>query len=94
MDGRQLNVTMAISREEAVKMKTAKEEKRKVDKRNIYLAKEGTMDLQSSESKVLSKSELVKRQRAASEKKAKLANPNYFVSKTRLYQKFGHLSFF
>lgn len=75
---------MAISREEAVKIKAANDEKRKVDKRNLYLAKEGTMDLQSQESKMLSKSELVKRQRAASEKKAKLANPNYFVSKTRL----------
>ena len=84
MDGRQLNVTIAISREEAVKMKTANDEKRKVDKRNLFLAKEGTMDLQSQEAKLLSKSELVKRQRAASEKKAKLANPNYFVSKTRL----------
>ena len=84
MDGRQLNVTMAISREEAVKIKTTNDEKRKVDKRNLYLAKEGTMDLQSTESKMLSKSELVKRQRAASEKKAKLANPNYFISKTRL----------
>ena len=75
---------MAISREEAVKIKTANDEKRKVDKRNLFLAKEGTMDLQSQEAKLLSKSELVKRQRAASEKKAKLANPNYFVSKTRL----------
>ena len=84
MDGRQLNVTMAISREEAVKIKTTNDEKRKVDKRNLYLAKEGAMDLQSSESKMLSKSELVKRRRAASEKKAKLANPNYFISKTRL----------
>ena len=84
LDGRQLNVTMAISREEAVKVKASNDEKRKVDKRNLHLAKEGTMDLQSQESKLLSKSELVKRQRAASEKKAKLANPNYFVSKTRL----------
>ena len=84
MDGRQLNVTMAVSREEAVKMKTTNDEKRKIDKRNLYLAKEGTMDLQSPETKLLTKSELVKRQRAASEKKAKLANPNYFVSKTRL----------
>ena len=84
MDGRKLNVTMAISREEAVKIKTTSDEKKKVDKRNLYLAKEGTMDLQSQEAKLLSKSELVKRQRAASEKKAKLANPNYFVSKTRV----------
>ena len=75
---------MAISREDAVKIKATNDEKRKVDKRNLYLAKEGTMDLQSQESKMLTKSELVKRQRAASEKKAKLANPNYFVSKTRL----------
>jgi len=84
LDGRQLNVTMAVSREEAVRIKSSNDEKRKVDKRNLYLAKEGTMDLQSQESKKLSKSELVKRQRATAEKKAKLANPNYFVSKTRL----------
>ena len=84
LDGRQLNITVAISREEAVKIKTTSDEKKKVDKRNLYLAKEGTIDLQSQEAKLLSKSELVKRQRAASEKKAKLANPNYFVSKTRV----------
>ena len=42
------------------------------------------MDLQSVNAKKLSKPELVKRQRAAVEKKAKLANPNYFVSKTRI----------
>jgi len=42
------------------------------------------MDLQSVHAKKLSKPELVKRQRAAAEKKAKLANPNYFVSKTRI----------
>ena len=84
MDGRKLNVTIAVSREDAAKINTTKDDKRKVDKRNLFLAKEGTMDLQSPDSKILSKSELMKRQRAASEKKVKLANPNYFVSKTRV----------
>ncbi|XP_065897360.1 RNA-binding protein 28-like [Dysidea avara] len=83
LDGRQLNVILALSREEASKIKSTDDSK-KVDKRNLYLAKEGTMDLQSVNAKKLSKPELVKRQRAAVEKKAKLANPNYFVSKTRI----------
>lgn len=83
LDGRQLNVTLALSREEAGKIKS-NDDRKKVDKRNLYLAKEGTMDLQSASAKKLSKQELVKRQRAAAEKKAKLANPNYFVSKTRI----------
>jgi len=83
LDGRQLSVTLALSREEASKIKS-NDDRKKLDKRNLYLSKEGTMDLQSVIAKKLSKPELVKRQRAAAEKKAKLANPNYFVSKTRI----------
>jgi len=54
------------------------------DKRNLYLGKEGAIYPDSEAAKSLSKTELAKRLKAEQEKKRKLKNSNYFVSKTRL----------
>lgn len=62
--------------------KESKKEPR--DKRNLYLAREGVITAGSEAAKHLSKADLQKREKAETEKKAKLKNPNYFVSTTRL----------
>ena len=81
-----LNVTKAVTRgktTELAKEKKAEGNKQVKDKRNLYLAKEGLILPGSTAAEGLSKSDLLKRQKAEAEKKAKLENPNYFVSTTR-----------
>jgi nucleolar protein 4 len=56
-----------------------KKKREKEDKRNLYLAKEGLVIADD-----ISKEDKEKRDRAWAEKKAKLANPNFYISKTRL----------
>ena len=87
LDNFTLNVTKAVTRGKATEL--AKERKRTggnkqvKDKRNLYLAKEGLILPGSTAAQELSKSDIVKRQKAEAEKKAKLENPNCFVSTTR-----------
>ena len=68
---------------ELAKEKKVEGKKVNKDKRNLYLAKEGLILAASSAAQGLSKGDLLKRQNAEKEKKAKLADPNYFVSPTR-----------
>ncbi|XP_078364761.1 RNA-binding protein 28-like isoform X2 [Oculina patagonica] len=87
LDNFTLNVTKAVTRGKAAEL--AKEKKiegnrEARDNRNLYLAKEGLILSGSTAAQGLSKADLLKRQKAEKEKKAKLENPNYFVSKTRL----------
>ncbi|XP_068722511.1 RNA-binding protein 28-like [Montipora capricornis] len=87
LDNFKLNITKAVTRGKAAELaKEKKVEGKKVnkDKRNLYLAKEGLILAGSSAAQGLSKGDLLKRQNAEKEKKAKLADPNYFVSPTRL----------
>ena len=87
LDNFTLNVTKAVTRGKAAEL--AKERKmdgnrgESKDKRNLYLAKEGLVMPGSEAAQDLSKADLLKRQKAEAEKKAKLENPNYFVSTTR-----------
>lgn len=79
-------MTKAVTKGKAAEL--AKEKKTEgnretKDKRNLYLAKEGLILQGSAAAKGLSKGDLLKRQKAEAEKKAKLENLNYFVSKTR-----------
>ena len=50
----------------------------------MHLAKEGLIDEKSTAGQSMSKSDMLKRRRLEMEKKTKLANPNFFVSPTRL----------
>lgn len=48
------------------------------------MAKEGLVDEKSEAAEGMSKTDMAKRRRLEMEKKTKLANPNFFVSSTRL----------
>ncbi|KJE97589.1 hypothetical protein CAOG_09091 [Capsaspora owczarzaki ATCC 30864] len=89
LDGRTLSVALAVERNEAKQLMDSNTKKREAaskltDKRNLYLAREGTIDPNSEIALTLSKTDLAKRAKAEQEKRAKLKNPNYFVSTTRL----------
>eukprot|EP00457_Paulinella_chromatophora_P002099 gb/GEZN01002103.1/.p1 GENE.gb/GEZN01002103.1/~~gb/GEZN01002103.1/.p1 ORF type:complete len:832 (+),score=143.65 gb/GEZN01002103.1/:137-2497(+) len=81
--GRQLIVTLAVDRDEAAKL-TDQGVKRRADKRNLYLAREGLINEDSVAAEEMSKGDLAKRTKAQTEKREKLKNPNYVVSRTRL----------
>ena len=86
LDNFKLNVTKAVTRGKAAELAKEKKldgTKDTRDKRNLYLAKEGLITPGSEAAQGLSKADLVKRQKAEAEKKAKLENPNNFVSTTR-----------
>ncbi|KAG2531723.1 hypothetical protein JM18_000958 [Phytophthora kernoviae] len=87
LDGRQLVVTRAVSKTDAGKLADSNaRERRRLDKRNMYLAYEGTLNVNkmTDEELELPKMDIDKRRRAIREKKAKLQNPMYFVSPMRL----------
>jgi nucleolar protein 4 len=89
--GRPVSIALAVSKDEAAKMmqKEAKHwkgnmNKEERDKRNLYLAKEGQVHENSPAAVGVSKSDMEKRKRGDAERQARLKNPNYFISKTRL----------
>eukprot|EP01125_Pyxidicula_operculata_P005241 TRINITY_DN1893_c0_g1_i4.p1 TRINITY_DN1893_c0_g1~~TRINITY_DN1893_c0_g1_i4.p1 ORF type:complete len:476 (+),score=134.90 TRINITY_DN1893_c0_g1_i4:27-1430(+) len=86
VDGRRLIVAPAVPKEKAVEIdKKKKEEKQKSeDKRNLHLAEVGVIKPDSEEGQELPVDDRNKRATAWKEKKIKLANPNFHVSKTRL----------
>lgn len=86
IDGRSVQVTLAISRSEANTLTEEKKVKQRAeDKRNLYLIKEGVIFPDSEAAKSMTPSELSRRQTSYSERKRLLAtNPNLFISKTRL----------
>ncbi|RLN91969.1 hypothetical protein BBJ28_00015724 [Nothophytophthora sp. Chile5] len=87
LDGRELAVTRAVSKTDAEQLADANaRERRQLDKRNLYLAYEGTLNVNKmAEAELeLPKVDIEKRRRAIREKKAKLQNPLYFVSPMRL----------
>ena len=84
LDGRSIVVSKAVTRgkmNEIERQKTA--EKQETDKRNLYLALEGVITRKTPGAENLSESDLKHLEKALAEKKAKLKNPQYFVSKTR-----------
>ncbi|ETV93320.1 hypothetical protein, variant 4 [Aphanomyces invadans] len=87
VDGRLLSVTRAVAKHDADRLTEENSAKRKaVDKRNMYLAYEGTINVnKAAESELaLPKMDIEKRRRAIKEKKEKLKNPLFFISPTRL----------
>ncbi|XP_062860354.1 RNA-binding protein 28 isoform X2 [Trichomycterus rosablanca] len=83
VDGRKLNIMLAVSKEDAVKLKT-KEVKTHKGSRNLYLAREGLIRAGTKAAEGVSDSDMAKRTRFEELKRAKLKNVNVFVSRTRL----------
>lgn len=86
IDGRSIEVSLAISRSEATQVSQERRvKKRQEDKRNLYLMREGVIFPDSEAAKNMSPTELSRRQKSFSERKRLLAlNPNLFIAKTRL----------
>lgn len=87
LDGRQLILSRAVSKVDAEHLADANaRERRHLDKRNLYLAHEGTLNVNkiTDAELELPKMDIDKRRRAIREKKLKLQNPMYFVSPLRL----------
>eukprot|EP00002_Diphylleia_rotans_P037542 TRINITY_DN8399_c0_g4_i2.p1 TRINITY_DN8399_c0_g4~~TRINITY_DN8399_c0_g4_i2.p1 ORF type:complete len:786 (+),score=168.60 TRINITY_DN8399_c0_g4_i2:33-2390(+) len=82
--GRPLLVSGAVDKKTAATIVEQRKEKKDRDKRNLYLAKEGEIDLNSPAANQLSDMDIELRKRLMEEKNRKLKNPNFFVSKTRL----------
>ncbi|KAL2093703.1 hypothetical protein ACEWY4_011015 [Coilia grayii] len=83
VDGRQLNVVAAVSREDAVKLKD-KKPKVQTGSRNLYLAREGLIRAGTKAAEGVPETDMVKRARFEDLKRAKLRDIGVFVSKTRL----------
>ncbi|XP_060596942.1 RNA-binding protein 28-like [Ruditapes philippinarum] len=85
LDGRELIVTVAVSRENAASLtENNKKEKEKKDNRNLYLAREGLVRAGTQQAEGLSKIDLDKRQKVEELKRQKLKNLNIFISPLRL----------
>ncbi|KAG3108504.1 hypothetical protein PI125_g11777 [Phytophthora idaei] len=87
LDGRQLILSRAVSKTDAEHLADSNaRERRRLDKRNLYLAYEGTLNVNKMADAELElpKMDIDKRRRAIREKKLKLQNPMYFVSPMRL----------
>ena len=81
MNGRKLIINIAINKNKAKQIEIKNLENK--DKRNLYLAKEGIM-LNEQEMNNMDKKELNQRINLWKNKKLKLENPNFHISKTRL----------
>ncbi|KAI0300568.1 hypothetical protein B0F90DRAFT_1668364 [Multifurca ochricompacta] len=86
LHGRTLDVVRAVTREEAGKLKEAGEKaRRKADKRNMYLLREGVILPNTSATETLSSADVQKRVDSYNARRALLgSNPSLYVSKTRL----------
>ncbi|CAI9565840.1 unnamed protein product [Staurois parvus] len=80
--GRKLMVDLAVSREEAGKLR--QKVKKPTGTRNLYLAREGLIRAGTNAAEGLSAEDLAKRARFEEIKRQKLKSQNIFVSKTRL----------
>lgn len=85
LKGRQLHILPALKKEEMENLRTSDQKHNKIkDKRNIYLMDEGAVQPGTPAAHGLSKLDIKRREDAEREKRAKLKNPNYIVSSTRL----------
>ncbi|TBU55534.1 RNA-binding domain-containing protein [Dichomitus squalens] len=86
LHGRTLDVSRAVTRDEASKLKEAGERQReKADKRNLYLLREGIILPNSPAAELLPPAEVEKRTQSFNARRALLrSNPSLFVSRTRL----------
>ncbi|KAJ8262127.1 hypothetical protein GJAV_G00162570 [Gymnothorax javanicus] len=83
VDGRKLNVVLAVSRVEAVKLKD-KKVKVQTGTRNLYLAREGMIRAGTKAAEGVPAADLARRARFEELKRVKLRDINVFVSRTRL----------
>ncbi|KAK2956246.1 putative RNA-binding protein [Blattamonas nauphoetae] len=91
INGRELDVTPAVKREKA---QTLKQERKKIgfggegkreDKRNLYLAMEGTIEQGSAAAEGMTELDWKKRNKIIEDKRKRLqSNPDTFISTTRL----------
>ncbi|XP_059150152.1 RNA-binding protein 28-like [Physella acuta] len=85
LGGRQIVVTMAVSRQQAGDLIQNKEkEKEKKDSRNLYLAREGMIREGTEAAKDVPVADLIKRAKIIAANRTKLKDQNIFVSSTRL----------
>ncbi|DBA82043.1 TPA: hypothetical protein ACH3X1_007738 [Trebouxia sp. C0004] len=83
--GRTVEVDLALSQDDARNLASGgRATAAGKDNRNLYLAKEGTIEEGSAAWDSLSVTDRTKRKRAAEEKNTKLRSPNFSVSRTRL----------
>ncbi|KAL0051511.1 hypothetical protein WJX82_008930 [Trebouxia sp. C0006] len=83
--GRPVEVDLALSQDDARNLASGgRSTAAGKDNRNLYLAKEGTIEEGSAAWDSLSVTDRTKRKRAAEEKNTKLRSPNFSVSRTRL----------
>ena len=83
LDNRQLNIVRAVDKRQASQYSAASAHK--LDKRNLYLAREGViLPSSAGAAAVMNEDELKRRERYYREKKRKLDNPNFMVSRVRL----------
>ncbi|XP_044102453.1 RNA-binding protein 28 [Neovison vison] len=83
LDGRQLRVDLAVTRDEAAKLQT-KKVKKPTGTRNLYLAREGLIRAGTKAAEGVSAADMAKRERFELLKHQKLKDQNIFVSLTRL----------
>ncbi|CEP19046.1 hypothetical protein [Parasitella parasitica] len=86
LHGRVLDVTLAVDRTQAKQIKDDNlSQKRREDKRNLYLMREGVVFPETPAAATMTPSELSKRQMSfSSRKKLVSSNPSLYISKTRL----------
>jgi nucleolar protein 4 len=86
LHGRTLDVTRAVTREEAGKLKEEGEKRReKADKRNLYLLREGVILPNTPAAESLTPAEIERRTSSFNARRTLLrSNPSLFISKTRL----------
>lgn len=83
LDGRLLRIDLAVSREEARKLRGQKA-KKPTGTRNLYLAREGLIRAGTKAAEGVSDADMAKRARFEELKYQKLRDQNIFVSRTRL----------
>ncbi|XP_020857947.1 RNA-binding protein 28 isoform X2 [Phascolarctos cinereus] len=83
LDGRKLKVDLAVTRDEAEKLRS-KNVKKQTGTRNLYLAREGLIRAGTKAAEGLSAADIAKRERFELLKHQKLKDQNIFVSMTRL----------
>ncbi|XP_075875248.1 RNA-binding protein 28 isoform X3 [Nelusetta ayraudi] len=83
LDGRKLFIVLAVSKEDATKLKVNKV-KVETGTRNLYLAREGLIRAGTSAAEGVSEADKAKRARFEDLKRTKLRDINVYVSKTRL----------
>ncbi|GMS84571.1 hypothetical protein PENTCL1PPCAC_6746, partial [Pristionchus entomophagus] len=84
IDGRSINASLAIPKDEATKLDKEKHAKASKDSRNLLLARVGVIREGTEAAKGMSKSDAEKRRKLVQSMRKKLENLHMFISPTRL----------